>query len=239
MSREYLYNEELEEDAPKSRIFSKRRAALWIFVGFFIVTLAYIRDLYHFWTIIYKNIENQNDSTDDIKVDQECIKCIQHTLKSFDNNDINLNEFIHHYNFFESSTLNDVIKSNSYLLNKRQTQIKHFFKYWIVSNKLKIIKKDIIKAILPVYGYYSERYIERISHIRINWIFKAIASYKNSIKTIKIDDVMIPKYIVNNENLQVKQIFRKCKDSKTSFINFQKTFNKIRKIMQWEATIHS
>ena len=50
---------------------------------------------------------------------------------------------------------------------------------------------------------------------------------------------MIPKYIVNNENLQVKQIFRKCKDSKTSFINFQKTFNKIRKIMQWEATIHS
>ena len=139
--------------------------------------------------------------------------------------DLLINKFIE----IDNEIISPLILANTTIMEKRQEGIKVFIEYLACSKKFATIMKDDILQILPVKNYYSEKYILRAKHIRIQWIAKGLKVYKSDSSSINIDGLDIPKYIVLSETFQVKRVLETAKKSKNRWNLLMKHAKSIEK----------
>ena len=198
------------------RIFSLKRAVVWVVIGWVFCLIAYFRDLFHFWSIVYKEVDQEVKEPDTFTINPETIKIIQSVMKSVNSQECKLDEFISRYCLFESSTRSRIQLADNAHQERREKSIREFFEYWISSARSEKIRISHLKLLVPVLSYYPDCYITRVNHIRIQWIYKALKYYMKNSTTVKMEDISIPKYITENETRQIKDVLRNTKKLKNS-----------------------
>ena len=225
-------DEELSNDLPKYQAFSIKRAVVWVIVGAFIIMMAYIRDLYHFWTLVYKKVSDSANLKNVSIINSDSINFIQEVLNSIDKAEFSLDEFLNRYNMLESAGLSKIKISNVEIMKEREERLKEFFQGWVYSNKTQMIRKNVLKTLLPVQGYYSDRYIKRISELKVNCVGKALKAYKKGSENVKVKHITIPKYVVLGQTFQVSRILRSSKNSLKTFEKLKNNFEEIEDKMK-------
>lgn len=216
-------DEELDSDIAKIKVFSSRRAVVWLIAGWIFCVVAYFRDLFHFWTVVYKEVDQIAVVSEEFEVNSAFLKILQETLTSISGQEIELDEFISRYQLFESSTMSKIQLANTEQAEIRLEKVRNLFEYWLSSKKSQKINLSYLKSHLPSQNYYSEQYITRTSYIRIQWILKALKFYVKS-ATIKLKQVKLPKSTLLNATFQIKAVlstskraFQLCKQLKYNF----------------------
>ena len=194
--------------------------------------MAYIRDLYHFWTLVYKKVSDSANLKNVSIINSDSINFIQEVLNSIDKAEFSLDEFLNRYNMLESAGLSKIKISNVEIMKEREERLKEFFQGWVYSNKTQMIRKNVLKTLLPVQGYYSDRYIKRISELKVNCVGKALKAYKKGSENVKVKHITIPKYVVLGQTFQVSRILRSSKNSLKTFEKLKNNFEEIEDKMK-------
>ena len=216
---EMVENGQIADSAPKIRTFSCRRAVIWVIAGLGITIYAYFRDLIDFWRLIFKASKTRysGDEDDiDITTNDIFITNLLNSLESFESDEISAADLIDKYIEIDSKMLSPMMIANEELMSKRSQSITDFIELLPLSKKLGIINKLDILEMLPRRNYYSEPYILRAKHIRIQWLSKSLKTYKKEISSFNIKGIEIPSFLVRNETFQVKRVLNTAKAAKRS-----------------------
>lgn len=193
------------------RIFSYRRATVWIMIGWVLALIAFFRDCLHFWEIVFDK-PKCNFTAQDVLVNtkfiQNCLVAIKKTPGFFIKFDDILQAFLEQ----DLCDLSPIVKSNTQKMIERKKLVSRFFKNFLYSRKFKTLKKEFLLAFITKNNHYDDEYFKRVQCIRVHSILKALKTYKKTCKVTSIKNIKIFKYLISGVTYQVKDILTNTKE---------------------------
>lgn len=201
----------MEIEKSKLRTFSYKKSFVWLFVGIPFLLLAYFRDALDFWKLIFKDLNEMQESSELTRVqsmiNERFIRNIHKVLKRSENVDfMTVAQFLDALIAEDSNQLNPALADNPEAIHSRHRLFNEYLNQLSNSSKDPTIDLKLVSHLLPRQSYYSQSYLARAMHINIPWISKAIKRFHRNQGSINIKGTLLPKSLVTGETAELKQL---------------------------------
>ena len=175
--------------------FNVWRSLLWTFIGIPWLLWALLRDNFHFWMIMYRNIEHTLEETEKPKAQQlvteQFIEDVQIVLEGILVNEISVQQIVDIWSMFDQIHDSD---EDSADFQARKNLATEYFNQFANSPKDPVIDVERMRRLLPKpEGKYDEEYKARAQHIYVPWLLKAAKRYQQTVGSVSIGGISIPK----------------------------------------------
>lgn len=198
-------------DGAHVKVFSYRRAIVWILIGWIFALVAYFRDCLQFWRIIF-NKPQKKFTAQDILINSKFVENALEAIKRNPGFIINFDDFLQSFNSLDSQSLSSIFKSDTRKVSERQKIFSRFFKNFLYSRKNKIIRSEFLRAFIKKNNHYGSEYFIMIKAIRVHLIIKALRKYKKNYKETSIKNIKLPKHLISGGTFQVKHVLVSAKE---------------------------
>jgi hypothetical protein len=182
--------------------FNIWRSLLWTFIGIPWLLWALLRDNFHFWMIMYRNIEHTLEETEKPKAQQlvteKFIEDVQIVLEGILVNEISVQQIVDIWSMFDQIHSSD--EDSADFLARKNLATEYFTQFANSAND-PVIDVERMRRLLPKSeGKYDEEYIIRAQHICVPWLLKAAKRYQQTVGSVSIGGISIPKQFSQASN---------------------------------------
>lgn len=177
--------------------FNIWRSLLWTFIGIPWLLWALLRDNFHFWMIMYRNIEHTLEETEKPKAQQlvteEFMKDVQIVLEGILANEISVQQIVDIWSMFDQIHSSD---EDSADFQARKNLATEYFTQFANSPNDPVIDVERMRRLLPKSERkYDEEYLIKAQHICVPWLLKAAKRYQQTVGSVSIGGISIPKQL--------------------------------------------
>lgn len=176
--------------------FNIWRSLLWTFIGIPWLLWAVLRDNFHFWLIMYRNIENTLEDTENTKAQQlvteKFIQDVQIVLDGIMANEISVQQIVDIWSMFDQ--IQNPSQDSEDQQARKNLATEYFTQFANSPNDL-IIDVERMRRLLPSMpkGHFRDDYILKAQRVCVPWLLKASKRYQQMIGSVSVGGVSIPK----------------------------------------------